>query len=184
MNKNIFNRMIGRATVFAAALAVTLCLTSTPQASAQVPDKDNQQVTPQQPDSAQPGMQQPSQPSVARPDMDRPVPESAQSDADRNQNKDKDRANSDRGDQRAAQGQITGKRLEKFDAFLDSHPQIAADLQKNPSLVNDSQYVNSHKELKDFLEDHPAVRNALKDHPEQFINRENRREQNENPQPR
>ncbi len=184
MGKKFLNQLIGRATLFAVALAVTLCLSSAPRSSAQVPDKDNQQVTPQQPDSAQPGTQQPGEPSAARPDMDRPVPESAQSDADRNQNKDQDRANSDRDNQRAAQGQITGKRLEKFDAFLDSHPQIAAELQKNPSLVNDSQYVNSHKELKDFLEDHPAVRNALKDHPEQFINRENRRDQNENQPPK
>jgi hypothetical protein len=73
----------------------------------------------------------------------------------------------------------TRQELRSFDQFLDSHPQIAADLQKNPNLVNDPGYVNAHPQLKDFLEDHPRVREEVKENPSAFMNRERRYEQHE-----
>lgn len=188
MDTKFLDRLLKRATLTAGAAALALCLMPAQQAAAQMPDRDNQQVTPQQPQN-QPGMQQPGEPTATHPDIDRPVPDaSQQSDADRDRAQDKDRdrmqdKDRDRNDQAPAKGQITGERLATLDQFLDSHPQIAADLNKNPSLVNDENYVNSHKALKDFLNDHPNVRDALKDHPEQFIKKENRREQREDQQP-
>jgi hypothetical protein len=73
----------------------------------------------------------------------------------------------------------TRQELRTFDQFLDSHSQIAADLQKNPSLVNDPGYLNAHSQLKDFLEDHPRVREELKENPSAFMSRERRYEQHE-----
>jgi hypothetical protein len=68
--------------------------------------------------------------------------------------------------------------LNRFDTFLDSHPEVAKDLRKNPSLVNDPKFVNAHPGLKDYLEDHPGVREEIKENPQQFMNRERRFERN------
>ncbi len=74
---------------------------------------------------------------------------------------------------------ITRGELQKFNTFLDNHPGIAKDLQGNPSLVNDPNYLAQHPELKDFLEDHPGVRRELKEHPKFFMHREQRFERHE-----
>jgi hypothetical protein len=44
-----------------------------------------------------------------------------------------------------------------FVRFLNSHPNVAADLAKNPSLVNDPKYLGSHPGLHGFLRTHPRV---------------------------
>src|SRR5205807_9839341 len=43
---------------------------------------------------------------------------------------------------------ITQTEIRNFDRFLDAHPQIRADLQKNPVLVNGSGYLQQHTDLK------------------------------------
>lgn len=58
----------------------------------------------------------------------------------------------------------------RFNQFLDDHSKIARDLHKNPSLVNNSDYVEDHKPLRDFLRANPAVWNALRDNPRAFMN--------------
>ncbi len=77
---------------------------------------------------------------------------------------------------------ITNGELRNFDAFLDSHPQIAKDLQKNPGLLDDQNYLNSHPELRQFLSTHAGVREQVKEHPQIFMKREQKYEKNENPQ--
>lgn len=64
--------------------------------------------------------------------------------------------------------------LENFDNFLDSHPQIAKDLSKNPALANDEKYLQSHPQLTQFLQAHGGVRRELSEHPGRFIEREER----------
>ena len=77
---------------------------------------------------------------------------------------------------------ITNGELRNFDAFLDSHPQISKDLQKNPGLLDDQNYLNSHPELRQFLSTHAGVREQVKEHPQIFMRREQNYERNENPQ--
>src|SRR5437667_1339156 len=77
---------------------------------------------------------------------------------------------------------ITNGELRNFDAFLDSHPQIAKDLQKNPGLLDDQNYLNSHPELRQFLSTHAGVREQVKEHPQIFMKREQKYEKNENTQ--
>jgi hypothetical protein len=62
--------------------------------------------------------------------------------------------------------------LSTFDQFLDSHPQVSNDLRRNPSLVNDPDYVQSHRDLRDFLRDHPRVREEVKENPNAFARNE------------
>jgi hypothetical protein len=76
---------------------------------------------------------------------------------------------------------ISNGELRNLDEFLDQHPQIAQDLRKNPSLVNDANYLNSRQELKGFLESHNAIREDLRMHPELLMHRQGQYEKNEGP---
>ena len=76
-------------------------------------------------------------------------------------------------------GPITEEELRHFDGFLDRHPQVATDLERNPKLVDDRSYLNKHPELKDWLSHHQSVREELKANPQVFIAREEARENQE-----
>jgi hypothetical protein len=64
--------------------------------------------------------------------------------------------------------------LASFDRFLDSHREDAEQLRRNPSLVNNQQFVQSHPALQSYLQDHPAVREQLTQNPNAFMQREDR----------
>ena len=72
----------------------------------------------------------------------------------------------------AQNNDINRAELRNFDQFLDSHPQIRAELSRNPSLVNNREYVEKHQELRTFLEGHPGVREQLRENPGVFMRRE------------
>src|SRR5215472_13374351 len=48
-----------------------------------------------------------------------------------------------------------------FDHFMDSHPEIAEQVRKNPSLLDNRQFVQSHPALQTFLQDHSQLRGAI-----------------------
>jgi len=64
--------------------------------------------------------------------------------------------------------------LARFDRFLDNHREISEQLRKNPSLVDDREFVKNHPELQTFLQDHPGVREEIKQDPNRFMREENR----------
>jgi phage-related protein len=68
----------------------------------------------------------------------------------------------------------TRQELANFDSFLDKHPEIAEQLRRNPSLVDDREYVNNHSELQAYLQDHPRVREELTENPRIFMRQEDR----------
>jgi len=83
----------------------------------------------------------------------------------------------DRFDRREDQGHdrdITRTELANMDRFMDSHPEIAEQLRKDPSLVDDKQFVNNHAALQQFLADHPGVREEYKENPNAFMRQEGR----------
>jgi phage-related protein len=85
-------------------------------------------------------------------------------------------------DQRQDQGRdrdVTRGELANMDHFLDSHPEIAERLQKDPSLVNNKQFVESHTALQQFLADHPGVREEYKENPNAFMHQEQRFDRHE-----
>ena len=53
---------------------------------------------------------------------------------------------------------LTPKQRADRDAFLSKHKDIDRDLQANPALVNDNDYLNRHKDFKAFLDKDPEVR--------------------------
>src|SRR5215469_8865662 len=85
---------------------------------------------------------------------------------------------------------LTRQQLAAFDQFLDSHPDLAGQIRKDPSLVNREEYVQSHPELQTYLQDHPGLREELTENPnavmhqEQRFDRREERDQDRNRQDR
>jgi hypothetical protein len=76
---------------------------------------------------------------------------------------------------------MSGRRAElrNMDSFLDSHPEIAEQLRKDPSLVDNKQFVNSHPALQQFLAEHPGVNEEYKENPNAFMRQEDRYDRRE-----
>jgi phage-related protein len=62
-----------------------------------------------------------------------------------------------------------------FDAFLDAHPEIDAQLRTNPSLINDQKWLQDHREVLAYFDHHPQEKNEIAGSPSYFIRREGRR---------
>jgi hypothetical protein len=77
-----------------------------------------------------------------------------------------DNRNSDRGRDRGE--------LANFDRFLDSHPEIAEQIRKNPSLCDNPQFVKNHPALQTYLQQNPGVRQQLQQNPNAFMQAEDR----------
>src|ERR1700747_2188935 len=69
--------------------------------------------------------------------------------------------------------------LASFDQFLDGHREIAEQVRKNPSLVNNQQFVQSHPALQTYLQQHPNVREEISENPNAFMRQENRYDRQE-----
>src|ERR1700733_832011 len=67
---------------------------------------------------------------------------------------------------------ITRRDLARFDQFLDSHREVADQLRKTPSLIDDPQYLQSHPELDAYLQDHPSVKQEISARPDTFMRQE------------
>lgn len=88
--------------------------------------------------------------------------------------KDKDKDNDRRDDRRAGDTDITRRQVAEMDRFLDSHPELAEQLRKDPSLVNNHQFVENHPALQEYLQKHPEIHEELSENPNAFMRRENR----------
>ncbi|HET9305337.1 MAG TPA: hemophore-related protein [Candidatus Sulfotelmatobacter sp.] len=77
-------------------------------------------------------------------------------------------------DQREDDRDVTRRELANMDRFMDSHPEIAERLRKNPSLVNNKEFVEDHPALQQFLAQHPGVREQFTDNPNAFMRQEQR----------
>ena len=69
---------------------------------------------------------------------------------------------------------VTRTELANMDRFMDSHPEIAEQLRKDPSLVDNKQFVQGHPALQEFLANHPGVREEYKENPNSFMHQEQR----------
>src|SRR5258706_5466329 len=64
--------------------------------------------------------------------------------------------------------------LAHFDQFMDSHREIAEQLRKDPSLVNNREFAEKHPALQTYLQEHPGIREEIKENPNAFMRQENR----------
>jgi hypothetical protein len=58
--------------------------------------------------------------------------------------------------------------------FLQSHPEIAEQLRRDPSLVDNQQWVNNHPEFREFLQAHPELAQQFRQAPREFMEDEER----------
>ena len=78
-------------------------------------------------------------------------------------------------DSRAVQSDdITRRDLARFDQFLDGHREIAGDLRRTPSLIDDPEYLQNHPELNAYLQQHPSVKQEISQRPDDFMRLEDR----------
>jgi hypothetical protein len=68
----------------------------------------------------------------------------------------------------------TRRELARFDQFADSHREIAEQLRKDPSLVNNREFVENHPALQAYLQDHPGIRQEMRENPNAFMRQEDR----------
>jgi hypothetical protein len=73
----------------------------------------------------------------------------------------------------------TRRELANFDQFLDKHREIAEQVRKNPSLMNNDEFVKNHPALQTYLKDHPEVREEVKENPRAFMQQEARYDRRE-----
>lgn len=81
---------------------------------------------------------------------------------DRNGDRDRDRDGITRGE------------VARMDQFLDSHPEIAEQLRKDPRLIDDDKWVAAHPAMQQFMTEHPELRQQFDQHPDAFMRDEDR----------
>lgn len=72
---------------------------------------------------------------------------------------------------------VTRQQLADFNIFLNDHPELAGQLQKDPSLMDNREFVDGHPALQQFLQGHPEIRQEVSENPSAFMRREDRYEQ-------
>jgi hypothetical protein len=83
-----------------------------------------------------------------------------------------DRREDDR--DRGRDADVNRRQLAGFDQFMDRHPEIAEQLRKNPSLMDDKEFVKAHPALQEYMEQHPEAREEIKENPNAFMRQEQR----------
>src|SRR5258708_2117850 len=73
----------------------------------------------------------------------------------------------------------TRRQVAEMDQFLDGHPEVAEQLRKDPSLINNQDFIEKHPELQEFLQSHPGIREEFQENPNAFMRQENRYERHE-----
>src|SRR3984893_4756887 len=102
--------------------------------------------------------------------------------ADNDRDRDARRDNDNRYKQRDADDRDRDAhrdQLASFDRYLDSHRETAEQIRRDPSLVNNDEFVKNHPSLQTYLQQHPEVRTQIKQNPNSFMQQEARYDQNE-----
>jgi len=64
------------------------------------------------------------------------------------------------------------------DNFLSSHPEMAQQLNQNPKLIDNQQYLTQHPELQQYLQNHPHAEQRWQSHPYSYMRQEDRYRRN------
>ncbi|HZC46926.1 MAG TPA: hypothetical protein VE243_10655 [Candidatus Acidoferrum sp.] len=59
--------------------------------------------------------------------------------------------------------------LASTDRYMDSHPDVAGQLERNPGLVDNHEYIENHPGLREYLHNHPVARRDWRSHPYRYI---------------
>ncbi len=72
---------------------------------------------------------------------------------------------------------ITRREIVDMDHFLDKHPEIAEQLRRDPSLIDNREWVARHPELQENLNSHQRLAQVFREHPDAFMRDEDRYDQ-------
>jgi hypothetical protein len=61
--------------------------------------------------------------------------------------------------------------MEEFDRWMQKNPETREELRKDPSLLNNPDYVAKHPELQKFMDEHPRFREAARKNPEKMMHK-------------
>jgi hypothetical protein len=75
-------------------------------------------------------------------------------------------------DRQAIQSDADRRDVASFDRFLDGHREIAEQVRKDPSLLDNRDFVRDHPALQTYLQDNPGVRDQLRQDPNAFMRQE------------
>ena len=107
------------------------------------------------------------------------VPLGAQSPSSTPQDRDSDMSRQPAYQQQDRDFDMSRRQLADFDRFLDSHPQLAEQIRKDPTLVNNEEFVENHGDLQQYLQQHPEVREQLRQNPNAVMRQEQRYDRRE-----
>ena len=93
--------------------------------------------------------------------------------------RDRDAGGQDRdADRRDANRDNDRRDVASFDRFLDEHREIAEQVRKDPSLLDNRDFVRNHAALQTYLQDNPGVRDQIRQDPNAFMRQEDARDSN------
>jgi hypothetical protein len=96
------------------------------------------------------------------------------------QDRDADRRN-DEGNRDADPRNVANRDVANFDRFLDDHREIAQQVRKDPSLLDNQKFVQDHPVLQTYLQDNPGVRDQIRQNPNAFMQQEDAFNRDPNP---
>lgn len=76
-------------------------------------------------------------------------------------------------------GDVSRGEAARADRYFDQHPALARQLQKNPKLVDNPEFMENHPGFQKYLQNHPEVREDIKQNPYAFRRRERQYERRE-----
>jgi hypothetical protein len=61
------------------------------------------------------------------------------------------------------------REIADFNGFLQSHPETSEALRRDPSLIDNRDFVDHHSELRNYLQDHPQMAGQFRSNPDLFM---------------
>jgi hypothetical protein len=61
------------------------------------------------------------------------------------------------------------REISDFNGFLQSHPETSEALRRDPSLIDNRDFVDHHPELRNYLQDHPQMAGQFRSNPDLFM---------------
>jgi len=74
-------------------------------------------------------------------------------------------------------GYANGRPLATTGSYLSAHPDVAQQLNQNPRLIDNPQYIAQHPGLHEYLQNHPYARRDWRSHPYLYMRHEDRYQQ-------
>ncbi len=78
-----------------------------------------------------------------------------------------------------ARRDVSQREVTQFDQFLDSHREIGEQLRKDPSLIDNKEFVQKHPALQTYMNEHQGFREQIRENPDAFLRQNDRYDRQE-----